>query len=89
MTPHEFLDAMMQLASRHCFRETSGYRSRVSNANVGGKLFSAHQYWLGRDIILEPGESLEETKESARRLGLFLIDEGDHFHLQPLDWKAG
>lgn len=89
MTPHEFLDAMMQLASRHRFRETSGYRSRVSNGNVGGKLFSAHQYWLGRDIILELGESLEWTKESARRLGLLLLDEGDHLHLQPLDWKAG
>ena len=89
MTPHEFLDAMMQLASRHRFRETSGYRARVSNTNVGGKLFSAHQYWLARDIILEPGESLEETKESTRRLGLLVIDEGDHLHLQPLDWKAG
>ena len=89
MTPHEFLDAMMQLASRHRFRETSGYRHPLANVRVGGKPFSAHQYWLGRDIILEPGESLEGTKESTRRLGLLLIDEGDHLHVQPLDWKAG
>ena len=89
MTPHEFLDALMSLAGRHRFRETSGYRAPASNAAVGGKPFSAHQYWLGRDVILEEGEKAEEFKESARRLGLFVLDEGDHFHLQPRDWRAG
>lgn len=89
MTPHEFLDALMQLASRHRFRETSGYRAPLSNEKVGGKLFSSHQYWVGRDLILEPGEFLEVFKESATRVKLVVVDEGDHLHLQPLDWKVG
>jgi hypothetical protein len=32
---------------------------------------------------------LVEREERAMRLGLKLIDEGDHDHLQPLDWRAG
>lgn len=32
---------------------------------------------------------LAEREERARRLGLKLIDEGVHDHLQPLDWRAG
>ena len=89
MTPHAFLDALMQLAARHRFRGTSGYRAPISNLQVGGKPFSAHLYWLGQDIVLEAGEPIEVFKESARRLSLLVIDEGDHLHLQPLDWKAG
>ena len=89
MTPHAFLDALMQLSARHLFRGTSGYRAPTSNLQVGGKLFSAHQYWLGQDIVLEAEEPIEVFKESARRVSLLVIDEGDHLHLQPLDWKAG
>ena len=89
MTPHEFLDALMQLASRHRFRETSGFRSPASNEGVRGKPFSAHQYWLARDLLLEPGEDLVVFKESAVRRNLLVLDEGDHLHVQPLDWRAG
>ena len=89
MGPHEFLDALMSLAGRHRFRETSGYRDPTGNAAVGGKTYSAHQYWRGRDVILAPGEDKAAFMESARRIGLFALDETDHIHLQPLDWKAG
>ena len=89
MTPHTFLDALMQLVSRHRFRETSGYRAPLSNEGVRGKPFSAHQYWLGRDVVLEPGEDGPTFRESARRLHLLAINEGDHWHLQPIEWEGG
>ena len=89
MSPHEFLDAKMQLASRYPFRETSGFRSVMDNAAVGGVHYSAHQFWLGTDIVPRPDVDWKELIEAGRRLGLFVLDEGDHLHLQPLDWKAG
>lgn len=90
MTPHDFLTALMQLASRCPFRETSGYRSAWGNAHVGSTTrYSAHQFWLGRDVLLDPGVDKGYFVEAARRLGIKVLDEGDHLHLQPLDWAAG
>jgi len=89
MTPHLFLDALMQLAGRFKFRETSGYRSAAGNQLVGGVKYSSHQFWLGRDVLLDPGEDKDMFLEAARRLGLKVLDEGDHLHVQPLTWSAG
>ena len=89
MTPHTFLDALMQLASRFGFRETSGYRSAAGNQAVGGVKYSSHQFWLGRDILLDPGEDTVMFTEAARRVGLKVLNEGDHLHVQPATWEKG
>ena len=89
MTPHTFLDALMQLASRFRFRETSGYRSAAGNQAVGGVKYSSHQFWLGRDILLDPGEDTVMFTEAARRVGLKVLNEGDHLHVQPATWEKG
>ena len=89
MTPHTFLDALMQLAGRFKFRETSGYRSAGGNQIVGGVKYSSHQFWLGRDILLDPGEDTVMFTEAARRVGLKVLNEGDHLHVQPATWEKG
>ena len=89
MSPHDFLSAKMQLAARFAFRETSGYRCALDNAAVGGVHYSSHQFWLGSDIIPRAEVDRKELIEAGRRLGLFVLDEGDHLHLQPATWQAG
>lgn len=74
----------MALAGLFGFRETSGYRSPQANAAVGGVVGSLHQTWLAVDIILDdmsPHNRLDFMK-AATRMGLKVIDEGDHLHLQ-------
>ncbi len=84
MTAHEFLDAKMALSASFRFRETSGFRCREWNADplIGGAKTSQHQYWLGADIVLWPGENAQAFMKQARRMGVRAVDEGDHIHLQ-------
>ena len=89
MTPGEFLQARMSLAARFRFRETSGYRSPKSNKRERGVEQSAHQYFLGVDVVLEENEPRLAFKIAAERLGLKALDEEDHVHLQPAGWQKG
>lgn len=88
ISPSELLQAVMALSGRFQFRTTSSFRSRASNTAAGGVKFSAHQFWLAVDVVLETGQVKADFVESARRLGLLALDEGDHIHLQPADWAA-
>lgn len=45
--------------------------------------------YLGDQHFEFPTPPVAERGAIAERLGLKLIDEGDHDHLQPLDWRAG
>ena len=89
MSPHEFLDARMALAAAFEFRETSGHRSPTSNKRLGGVEHSPHLFFLAVDVILDETADLPAFLDDAHRLGLMVIDEKDHLHLQPLDWRAG
>jgi hypothetical protein len=46
---------------------------------------SPHLCWLGADVVYD-GPAPEHGARWAMRLDLKLIREGDHDHLQPLDW---
>lgn len=89
MSPHEFLDVRMALAAAFELRETSGHRSPASNQRLGGVTHSAHLFFLAVDVILDEPADRAAFLEDANRLGLLALDEGDHIHLQPLDWRAG
>jgi hypothetical protein len=89
MTPFDFLQARMALAARFRFRETSGYRSPRANLDAGGVTHSAHQHFLAVDVILDATADRVAFKLAADRLGLLVLSEEDHEHLQPLDWKPG
>ena len=89
MTPHEFLTSLMIYCSRTRASVTSYGRTTAHNLAVHGVASSPHLAWLGADVVYDDPLPREHKKDYADRLGFLLIEEGDHDHLQPLDWKAG
>lgn len=89
MDPVQFLLALMQLYSKYPFSETGGQRTRSRNIYVDGVAYSPHQFWVGRDVVFDQPEPLGDLEPAARRLGLKIIKELDHHHIQPVDWIAG
>jgi DNA-binding NtrC family response regulator len=64
-------------------------RTAIHNAEVGGVRFSAHLVWLAANVSYDRTPPVEVRREWAERLGLLLIVQKGHDHLQPLTWKAG
>lgn len=89
MTPAEFHEAMIAFRQHFDASTTSAGRTRAHNKRVGGVEKSAHLFNLAEDVVYDTLPPLDERLEIARRLGLKLIAEGDHDHLQPLEWRAG
>lgn len=89
MTPGEFLAALMQLAGAFEFRITSYYRSPAQNLALKGQPSSPHLFWVGADVVLLEAHDKERFLADAPRVGLTVIEEADHFHLQPLGWTPG
>ncbi len=90
MTIAEFAEAVSRYGMLMGASVTSWGRTSKHNTEVGGVAYSAHRFWLGCDLVYDgPLLSMSERMETARRLGLRLIVEGDHDHLQPVDWLAG
>lgn len=85
----EFAEAVALYSAMHGASVTSWGRSTVHNRAVGGVPNSAHRFWRGADVVYDNPVAVNTRIEAARRLGLLLIPEGDHDHLQPLDWVAG
>jgi hypothetical protein len=56
---------------------------------VGGVTHSAHLAGLAVDVVYDAPLAEAMRQGWASRFGLRLIVEGDHDHLQPLDWAAG
>lgn len=87
MTPHDFAEALMV----YCFitraSPTSTGRTAAHNTDVGGVAYSAHRFWLAADVEYDEPVPLAVRVETARRLGLRLLNETDHDHLQPLTWE--
>ena len=44
---------------------------------------------LGRLVIIPVKPPLAQRLDMAQRLGVLLLAEGDHDHLQPMSWRAG
>ncbi len=84
-----FLDALRSYCAALGASVTSYGRTTAHNHAVGGVEYSPHRVWLAADVVYDTPPSLAERQELARRLGLMLIVEGDHDHLQPLGWSAG
>lgn len=68
---------------------TSWFRTAAHNLDVGGMPNSAHLYGVGADVVYDAPVPLAAATERAERLGLRLLREGDHDHLQPVAWHAG
>ena len=91
MTIAEFAESVARYGMLTGASVTSWGRTTEHNLNVGGVTYSSHRFWLGCDLVYDEPTLLSMTArmETARRLGLRVIIEGDHDHLQPLDWLAG
>lgn len=89
MTVPEFVDAVRRYCALTDASVTSWGRTPKHNAAVGGVAFSAHQAWLGLDVVYDTPIPDERCREWAARMNLKLIAESDHHHLQPADWRAG
>jgi hypothetical protein len=70
-------------------RETSGIRTPRHNRDRKGVEYSAHQVGLASDVSYFTPPPIEKARAWAQRLGLRLVREKDHDHLQPRDWTAG
>ena len=89
MTVTEFANAITAYASVTGASATSWFRTNPHNMAVGGVAGSAHRFGLAVDVIYDRALELSWRQELARRLGLRLIAEDDHDHLQPLAWPPG
>jgi len=64
---------------------TSGKRSRKRNAAVGGVSNSMHLLDLAKDIVLDDRKRDRFLfARLCKRLRLWILDEGDHIHVQEI-----
>lgn len=69
-----------QVAGYPSVRLTSWWRSRYQNALVGGMPTSQHLTGLAIDVI--NNNEGDQFANAARAVGLVIVDEGDHWHIQ-------
>lgn len=90
MTRIEFVEAALMFCELTGGSVTSWKRTIAHNTKVGSTAVnSPHLYGLGVDVVYDAPVLKAVAVERARRLGLKLLRESDHDHLQPLDWAAG
>ena len=77
-----FSDKVLALCLIYDCSETSGFRTEKRNAIVGGAPNSRHMEALARDIVPDDPGLTDLICQSARRLGLWVLVESDHIHLQ-------
>ena len=89
MTPADFYDRVLVYCAVLNASMTSGRRTQAHNAAVGGVTHSAHRAGLAFDVVYDQVVSGADRDSWADRLGLKVVIEGDHDHLQPAEWAAG
>lgn len=78
----DFPAKVLYLATAFNLSITSWIRSRKRNDAVGGVSDSRHLVGLAVDVVLDAGESREGFLRECKALGLQVIDEKDHLHVQ-------
>lgn len=86
MTPSEFSSALIAYCGWSRASVTSYGRSQERNDKVGGVKYSQHCLWLAADVVYSPcpEPGVAEARKRASQLGLRLIREDSHDHLQAL-----
>jgi len=77
-----FEDKIRCLALLFELSVTSWIRSKSRNAAVGGAANSRHLLGLAVDVVLDDPGARVFFESHAKTLGLQVIDEGDHLHVQ-------
>lgn len=85
----EFWLAVYRYATRVRGSVTSGFRTHSRNAVVGGVLRSKHLEGLAADVVLDEQLTHKIATDARHKLasdlGIKLIIEGDHDHLELID----
>ncbi len=77
------LGICLQAAEFPRVRFTSWWRDRAENARVGGHPNSQHLTGLAVDVAQRGAtEGVEAFIAACEAVGLVVIDEGDHWHIQ-------
>lgn len=84
MTPLDFHTALMAYCYATGASVTSYGRTAQRNGAVGGVPNSKHRIWLAADVVYDLQLDEQVRLEAAKQLGLKLVIEGDHDHLQAL-----
>lgn len=87
VTEHELrIQAFALAVYRYCVRfrgsVVSGFRTRSRNRDVGGKPDSLHLQGLAADVVLDFNGDDDSRHVAAFDLGLRLVIEHDHDHLE-------
>lgn len=82
MTVTEFADALRSYCGAMNASVTSWGRTLMHNKKVGGVPDSAHTIWKGADVVYDSPKDLSVKGPIAKRLGLMIIVESDHDHIQ-------
>jgi len=83
MTRPEFIEFVAQLCEEFGGSITSWVRTKKRNTMVGGHPRSRHMTGFGVDVVLDEETSIPAFRDAAYALGLSVLDEGDHLHIQP------
>lgn len=86
MNAVDFAHNLITLGLRFRISVTSWGRTTARNKAVGGAGTSRHLDWCGADVVLDIHDAAQKQQltVAAAKLGLKVIDEKDHIHLQPL-----
>jgi hypothetical protein len=76
----QLVNAAWHYSGRPPVRLTSWWRTRSQNASVAGHPNSQHLTGLAIDLL--PDDAGQRFAQLARMVGLVVVDEGDHFHVQ-------
>lgn len=77
-----FCIAVRDLARAHRVSVASWWRSPAHNAATRGLHNSRHLAGIGADVVPDAGEDRTAVITTARALGLQVVDEGDHIHIE-------
>lgn len=82
MRPSDFAERVVAYCTATHSSVTSWGRTDRHNADVGGVSGSLHRAFLAVDVVYDRPLPLESRTRYASALGLDLVAEGDHDHLQ-------
>ena len=83
MTQAVFAEALRDYCQALDASVTSYGRTRAHNAKVGGFETSRHLHWLAADVVYDEQMPISTRNALAAQLGLTVLHEDDHDHLQP------